>query len=269
MKYLVFLTLAYLLVGCSEPKSYLDDAIEDQGFIPHTSPIEDFRVGTILSGTHDQPQLIAEAKDCLPDDKFRVLKAISLANKYENLSFDAGLNRAIGAGNNVINFNLNASYVKSVSIEFEGASIELLHTKNFEEYFKTLNEEDTCKNYLLSNAFINKSLRIDKMKFVFFDKGGVAINIGSKLDELANLGPGVNFDIERGYELIIETPKHIGYTMGKYVIKEGGRSVVLNASTLNSKSEWEFRDLSVLSILESFSFTESSLDNLPLAEPLN
>jgi hypothetical protein len=235
-----------LLSGCQDPRAILDKAIQDKHFIPFQLPMPSTRVGTILRGSDKEMYLVARPERCFPDlpdpRGLRWLQATDLPNEYRTIQFGftANANAILGSGSQSITLKMSASYVKTVQLEFVGATVEFLDEMSFADYLAN-GMPSECKRALAEYPFIGQGLRIESMKFIFKDVADGNIDLTAKLSEIVDIEAGVNWHLENSYTLVIETPKYIGYRMAKVDAASGA---LLYATTIDQKGNWIFRAVS-------------------------
>jgi hypothetical protein len=239
--------LSTLLTACS-PRSFLDKVIKDKGFIPFELPMPSTRVGTVLRGNNNELYLVAKPETCMPEtfegQALRWIQPTDLPNEYKkvDIGFTAEIVPIFGIGNGVINFKpkVGVNYAKTVSVEFKNPSVEFLDEFAFKSYYQRGANAD-CKELLKNNAFIGQGLRVEEMKFQFKDKLGASVNLTVNLGYLVDISPGVKWQIENEYTLVISTPKYIGYRMAQLEVIPALK--LLYASTIDNKGNWLFHDV--------------------------
>lgn len=248
-------TFAFLfLASCSgNPRDILNSVIKDKAFIPYELPMPSTRVGTIFRGNAKEMYLVATPEKCFPDPDpayaLRWVQATDLPNEYHHVEFgfDAALNQLLNTGTVTLNLKASATYVKTVEIEFAGASVEFLEEMSFDDYYRN-RMPAACQTALLKYPFIGQALRVDKMKIVFKDQAGGSIDLKAKLSEVVDIGVGVKWKIENGSSLIIETPKYIGYRMAQLAPSDDGGYEIQYATTTTDAGAWIFRSVEPMDV---------------------
>lgn len=270
MRQIVLLGLACVTLSACSPRSALDKVIESKNFIPYELPMPSTRVGTMLHGNNNELYLVATPDQCFPDlsdgQSLRWVQPTDLPSEYQSLQFkfNASVNPILSAGNPILNFNVDASYVKTVSIQFQNPEIEYLNESVFRNtYMKGMSSG--CKALLAQYPFIVQGLRIDSMSFVFKDAAGVNINLSGVLGQIVNIAPGVNYQVENDYSLVITTPKYIGYRMAR--LNEQTLKL-LYASKVDPNGNWIFKDVDRPYAMDSMGFLTQSINMGHPAEPL-
>lgn len=241
------LLMSTMLSACS-PRAFLDKVIKEKGFIAFQLPMPSTRVGTVLRGNNNEMYLVAKPETCMPEtfegQSLRWIQPTDMPSQYKKVEF--GFTTEIipifAIGNGVINFKpeVGANYASTVSVEFKNPSVEFLDEYAFKTYYERGASED-CKTLLRQNAFIGQGLRVEQMRFQFKDKKGGFVKLGINLSGMVDITPGVSWQIESEYTLVINTPKYIGYRMAQ--INPLPTLKLLYASTIDTKGNWLFRDV--------------------------
>lgn len=252
----VFATAFLFLASCSgNPRDILNSVIKDKAFIPYELPMPSTRVGTLFRGSAKEMYLVAPPEKCFPDlppaQALRWVQATDLPNEYHHVEFgfDAALNQLLNTGTATLSLKTSASYVKKVDIEFAGASVEFLEEMSFDDYYRTRMPAN-CKAALAKYPFIGQGLRIEKMKIVFKDQAGGAIDLAARLSEVVDIAAGVKWKIENGTSLVIETPKYIGYRMARLAPSDDGGYEIEYATTTTENGAWIFRLVDAAGVLD-------------------
>lgn len=245
----------FLSACAGEPKSILDQLIKDKNFIPFELPMESTRVGTMIRGNSKEMYLVARPEKCFPDfegeDSLRWLQSTNLPQQYQKIEFSSNVdvNGVLGIGNDTVTLKSNMQNVKTIEIQFKGAMVEFLEEGNFLRYHDTEMSEE-CRRLLKQSPFIAQGLRIEAMSFIFRDEQKGEIQLDGKVQEYVDIAAGVKWHVQNNYSLVIETPKYIGYRMGKLEVV-GEEKSVLYASTVDGDGEWLFRRLDEIRVQES------------------
>ncbi len=223
IKILVLGLSAVMLTACGSPESYYEDAIIKEGYIPYTTPLASAGVGTIVQGGPEAMRVITRPERCFPNHigsqiptHLRWVTDTNLPSSYKNfeLGFGVDLGNILAAGNPLVSLNLGYEKAQNVQIEFSGATVEYLDEAALYYYYIGQMEE-ICHEFLKESPFILQSLRIEKMKFSFYNRSGVKINLSpGNVGNMMNIGVGVNWSIESGQSLVVNSPKYIGYQVG-------------------------------------------------------
>lgn len=223
MQIIVLGFAVWMLTACGSPESYFEDAIIKEGYIPYSMPMSSAGVGTIIQGGPEAMRVITRPDRCFPNymgpnvpTGLRWTTETALPSTYESfqLGFGADLKGIMSVGNPLANLNLGYTKAKNVQIEFEGATVEFLDEWSLYHYY--INQmEEVCHEFLNDMPFVLQALRIEKMKFTFYNSSGVQISLSpGMIGDIMNIGVGVNWKIENRQSLIIDSPKYIGYQVG-------------------------------------------------------
>lgn len=220
---IIFASVLIFLPGCDGKKEY-DKYISKQGYIPFQQPLADIGVGALIRGTPKQLSIVAPKERCFPSayngipTEIRQVTATDLPEIAKNVSLQAGADaNAIAAnGTPLFKMKASASYVKTVDVHVEGASIEYLDEIIFTEWVNSYMSQ-ACVDYLArGGTFVRQALRVDKMSFQFKDKLGGYIGLtADKVNQILDIEAHVQWEISSSYTLTIKTPKYIGYHIAK------------------------------------------------------
>jgi hypothetical protein len=96
-------------------------------------------------------------------------------------------------------------------------------------------------------GFISEAIKVDEMRFRFYSTNGAAINL-TTLDPktLIEIGLGTSWQISKSYELVITTPKYIGYRMGRLTRSDNGVSLC-RANKVSAEGKYQFQCLDAFS----------------------
>lgn len=237
-----------LLVACNDGRKFLDAAIQSKMFIPYELPMPSTRVGTVFRGNSKAMYLVARPEKCFPDlsadQALRWVQATTLPDQYRKVEFgfDVSANPALNMGSETLSLKANIKYVKTVSLEFTGASVEFLEESSFMDYYKN-SMSAACKSLVNQYPFVGQGLRVESMRFQFKDEFGGAINLSATLPQIVDIAAGVNWHIENHYTLIIDSPKYIGYRMAKLGSNPKGQTEIFYATSTDKKGNWNFRSV--------------------------
>ena len=153
-----------------------------------------------------------------------------------------------GSGNPLFKFNYNSAIVSELNIELKGAKAILLNSRSFARFFHSELDE-FCKYDLLEQGlfYISESLKVDQMKLSFTNSTGGKIELSAEnLKEFINFESELEWEIVNNYELIVKSPKYIGYKIGK-LEKKKGRIIMSESNLVNSyqfkfDKKYSFRD---------------------------
>jgi hypothetical protein len=244
------LAVSLLAVACGEPQNYYEEAIIKEGYIPYKSPLASAGVGTIIQGGPSSLRVKTRPERCFPNYTgkakptptfLRWVTETALPSSYKSfqLGFGADLGSILAAGNPLVSLNLNYDKAQNVQIEFEGATVEYLDEASLYYYYLGQMEE-ICHEFLRESPFVLQALRIEKMKFSFFNKSGVKIGLSpGMIGNVMNIGVGVNWSIESGQSLVVKSPKYIGYQVGFMDSQRKGRIGGFANKTKDNKFDFQ------------------------------
>ncbi len=241
------LFLGLVLSGCGDPTEEFEKVITGQGYIPYKAPLAEAGVGSIVKGDPANMRLAARPQRCFPDNVgrhstgLRWQQATALPNRYRNVT--AGINMDLSPLTRFANPVLalfNFGRVKNVEISFERASVEYLDEIAFEIFYQGMS--DLCREYLSDFPFIVQALKVDKMNFTFRDNWGAQMELTpGLLGQLVSIEAGVNWRVERGMTLVIESPKYIGFQVAQ-LHDDSGR-LQFYSNRLDRRGQFVFQDV--------------------------
>jgi len=262
---------AATVVGCGDatPEDYLRADLLNLGFIPYESPLAQAGTGTLVGGSPYQMTLVAPPQTCFPDknpannDLLRVVDETDLPSKATSFRVTGnarlGLVDALSKGNAPL----------SVGVQFEKAqAIEFSYTRPKREYFDSVkltsyyrdSMPSVCKDYLDKVGFITEAVKVDEMHFKFFSSNGTALDL-SLVDpkSLLEVSLGTNWQVINKTELVVSTPKYIGYRMGRLMRSDNGVSLCRSSKvTKEGKYDFQCMDMFQGSVDMSFSPSKTS-----------
>ena len=238
----LFLFLALpTLTASANPLSFLKTEIQKDGYILYATPLASAGTGTLVGGKPNAMSIAADPQTCFPDTingqstLIRKVQDTTLGSISQTTSFDGtvavDLLKFMNTANPIFNINAGFSTVSSVELSFEGAKIEYIDLILLEDFYKN-HMRDDCKKMMNSVGFIIQALRVDKMKYEFKDSTGANIKLTMDgLSKYFNIDANIQYHIEQDYTLVIDTPKYIGYELGRLTEKDQGISLVRATST--------------------------------------
>lgn len=255
MRSLVFCSIGALHLaacGTADPEQLLRGEVLNVGFIPYETPLEFAGTGTLVGGSPYEMQLIAPPESCFPNSvggaptQLRVLDNTELPMKSNSFQISGsarvGLIDALGKGNSPI----------SVGVSFDKAQrVDFSYTRPKREYFDSIKLTgfyrntlpEICKDYLDKVGFISEAIKVDEMRFRFYSSNGAAINLTTVDPKtLLEIGVGTTWQVSKLYELVITTPKYIGYRMGRLTRGDNGVSLC-RANKITSEGKYNFQCL--------------------------
>jgi hypothetical protein len=244
--------LSVIACGSGNPEQILRAEILNVGFIPYETPLEFAGTGTLVGGKPYEMQLIAPPESCFPNQisgaatNVRVTDNTELPMKSSAFQVTGnarvGLVDALGKGNSPL--AVGVSFNKAQRVDFS-------YTRPKREYFDAIKLTDfyrrqipeICKDYLDKVGFISEAIKVDEMRFKFYGSNGGAIDL-TVVDPktLLQVSLGTSWQVANTYELVITTPKYIGYRMGRLTRSDNGVSLC-RAIKVSEEGSWQFECL--------------------------
>lgn len=227
--------LAILIVmagtGCDQLAGF-HQQIRKSGHIEFQNPLAHGETGTLVGGTPKKLALVAPPETCFPNTvngiptelRFRDDTALPSESRVSSVGVNANLQllKIVSGSNGTINAGVDFNQVSSMQLSFEGVHIEYMDSIKLTTFYKE-QMGDICKSYLEQVAFIIQAIQAEKMSFKFHSKTGGEIKLTlDKIKQLIDLSADIKFQIERDVELVITSPKYLGYQLGKLQRKDNG-----------------------------------------------
>ncbi len=246
----ISIVLPLFLFSCNPQKQY-NSIIEKIGYIAYRTPLDSVGVGTIVKGKPDNLIIYTKPEQCLPeknpDGTATNLKWVSDTDlpqqvKEVKVDFSADLAFFGAAGNPIFEIKPTAHFVSKVSVKFSNAQVEFINEMNFWAYYKSKMSE-TCKNAMSKFPIFWKTLKVNKMEYIFSNEAGGSIKLDAPaVQQMLNINVDVSWSIKDDYTLVIDTPKYIGF-LAAQLTKESINEEQMNvySNRLNAKGEyiWE------------------------------
>ena len=252
MKVLILLLVGSGLAACGSPKDEYFKAIEDQGYIPYVTPLDSAGVGTIIKGKPEAMRVATRPERCFPnysregnETELRWVAKTKLPSVYKRfqMSVEGGLNDMLAGGNFILSLEASFERDRQVEITFDGASIEYLDEYNL-YYYYNYEMNGFCKELLSETPFILQALRIEKMSFRFMESSGANVRLSpGMVGDLLQIGVGTNWKIKNNLELVIESPKYIGYQVG-FLDPNGPGKIAYLAHKLTKNGDFDYEQVS-------------------------
>ncbi|MFZ9521618.1 MAG: hypothetical protein ACO3A4_14180 [Silvanigrellaceae bacterium] len=245
---------AAFLVACGNgnPEALLRAEVLNVGFIPYETPLEFAGTGTLVGGKPYEMQLIAPPESCFPSQiegsptQLRVVDNTELPMKSSAYQVTGnariGLVDALGKGNSPL--SVGVSFNKAQRVDFS-------YTRPKREYFDAIKLTgfyrnrlpEICKDYLDKVGFISEAIKVDEMRFKFYSSNGGAIDLTAVDPKtMIQIGLGTSWQVANTYELVITTPKYIGYRMGRLTRTDNGVSLC-RANKVSEQGTYQFECL--------------------------
>ncbi len=205
-----------------DPISALNGLVNEYGFIGHENPLENSETGTMLAGTPNSLAYIAPSETCFPKEALTRSYDRQHFNRTYNYSFQGNLGFTV-FGTSLFSAGLGLNNQHTVDIELNGVTIEYLSSIEISEWYLE-GMSETCKVYLDDVGFIIQALIADSMKITIKKIGGTNIGIDAdNINQYINIEAGVDWQIVDGYTVEINTPKYIGYQLGRLRLEDDAR----------------------------------------------
>lgn len=205
-----------------DPISALNGLVNEYGFIGHENPLENSETGTMLAGTPNSLAYIAPSETCFPKEALTRSYDRQHFNRTYNYSFQGNLGFTV-FGTSLFSAGLGLNNQHTVDMELNGVTIEYLSSIEISEWYLE-GMSETCKVYLDDVGFIIQALIADSMKITIKKIGGTNIGIDAdNINQYINIEAGVDWQIVDGYTVEINTPKYIGYQLGRLRLEDDAR----------------------------------------------
>ena len=240
------LILSLILTSCGKPSlKNFHQWIKSSGYIPYTTPLEFSGVGTILGHDPKRMMVMAHHHSCITEDvysRLRKIDATTMAQlRYQVRAEGAlvgDLIKILNQGNPLFKMGAQFRKIKTVELEFHGASIEYLDwAKFFEQALPQLSSH--CQRLMEDYPMITQALRVEQLSFSFHDHSGAIIDLSAgKIHQLLDLEVKTDFQVERKTILKINTPKYIDMQVTKLKNILSGQPQIWMANQIRNKKFW-------------------------------
>ncbi len=246
MKARYLLLALFLFDGCGDLLFDLNHAIKKFGYIPYTTPLQYAGTGTLISGDAAHLEVLSAPETCFPTTVdlngvptlLRRVDDTSLPSQTKTISIEANAMarffNVLSVGTPSIKASAHTQNLKSFTFSFGGAHMEFIDAVALKSYYPFMNE--SCKTYLNLVGFIIQAIRIEKMSFTFYEKndGNVAAEV-DHIQAFLDVAADVTWHVENKVNLVIDTPKYIGYQIGSLRSVDNGVSLYRATSTIFNK----------------------------------
>lgn len=253
-----------ILSACGDPMNYFEKELKKYGYIRYRTPMQDAGTGTLVGGTPKDLAFVTSAQTCFPDTipssgstgiatNLRYIDDTTLPKRSEKVYFSqetfVRLFEILEAGNMSIKAGLSLDHVHGIELEMQGVHVEYMDSVKLSEFYRSEYMKPICKEYLNSIAFIIQALKVDNMKFTFFDQNGGHLEVTvENIENFLDIGTDVKWRVERQTSLIIDSPKYIGYQLG--ALREKDNAMVLYRATSEKRNKFNFKPLYVFDLLD-------------------
>jgi len=221
----------------SDPLSALNDLVKPMGYIGWQNPLKNTTTGTMVGGRPSAVSFVAPASDCFGED-VRRYEDFSEYSTVKTYNFQGSLGFLL-AGNPILSAGLGLNKSVFVQVELSGLTTEYMSSIDVTDWYQN-GMSNTCKQYLNDVGFVMQALKADKLKITFAKKSGVAINLDAdNISQYIGIAVGVDWSIQDNTTIVINTPKYIGYQLGRLRLDDEGRSLWRAMTTKDDKYVFE------------------------------
>lgn len=262
LKLKIFLNIPILLflVACNpDPIAIIHDTIKDTGHIEFQNPMAEAGTGTLVGGTPSHLMMVAPPEACFPKNipGLRVIDSTAVPQKHIKQRFSgelkADLLDVLGNGSVGIGAGIEWDNANEIQLEMEGVEVEYFNSIVLSRYFRgeligpdglKYKMPSDCAEYLQYTGFIIQAIKVNKLKFTFYNKKGTAFHINPKLIGMyIDIGLGIDYHVENHTKLVIDTPKYMGYVLGRFRPEYDGIILYRASTTKNDKFVFESIDI--------------------------
>ncbi len=205
--------------------SALQKSIDQLGYIYNGVPLATGGPGTIVGGAPHSLQIISDSETCFPaqmngspTNLYRK-SAADVADVQKSWSVSANLAGKVmdylNSTTPLFKVGIGFNHVGKMNIKMRGVSVEYIDSIDLQEFYET-KMSSRCKSILNQYGLIMQALKVTSLEFTFIDKSGAEINLDSpQLSQIADLSSGVKYSVENNTSLVIDSPRFIGYQLGK------------------------------------------------------
>jgi hypothetical protein len=238
-----------LIASCNNPEKHYNNVIEDAGYISYKTPVSDTLPGALFSESTPDNLIFAGMHDeCFPEDHLRHLRKTDIPQSLKKVSFSSSLDTGFfdEVGNEIFKLNYDSSLVKEVKLEMKGVTFEGMSFRRLARYFDS-GMDFYCQEDLLSGdfTFVLGGMRVESLEFSFKNNANSSLKLTSeKLKELIDLDSDTSWEIRNDYTLVVNTPKYIGYHMGKIRLGNDGEKILSIATSYkHQKNKYFYEDV--------------------------
>ena len=244
---------ALILTGCEkpitdDPVSALNGLVGEYGFIGFENPLEESGTGTMLAGRPTALSYIAASNECFSHEALERSYDTQHFNRSYNYKFQGNLGFTV-FGSSFFSAGLGLDKTHTVNVELNGITIEYLSSIQVTDWYRN-GMSETCKEYLDDVGFVIQSLITDSMKISIQKIGGTNIGFTEEnITQYIDIEAGVDWKIIDQYTIEINTPKYIGYQLGRLRLEDDGR--VLYRAMVAEDDQFIFEPISLFKDPES------------------
>lgn len=250
--YLTLATCVAMLTGCDNVDS-LRQKIKSLGYIYYETPLAQAGPGTLVMGGPKNLQFVTGPDTCFP----REINGASTGLYYrDDTSIPETHYEATGSGNvaiKLINFmsqgnpmmeiGAGFSEVQKIDLKMDGVHVEYIDSIKLMHFYQH-NLSVDCKTFLERVGFMIQALKVDRLTYEFYNKFGAKIELTLQgIKEILDIHADVKFEIVNQTQLVITTPKYIGYQLARLQAQDNGMAFFRATKTMLNK--FVFKDMSI------------------------
>lgn len=227
--FLLFIALAS--AGCNPLDAFYNE-VRNTGYIPYQNVMAHSATGALVGGVPSRLQLVAPPETCFPTTtngaqtglRFRDESELPSQSRYVSIGAQANIQvlKGLSSANGTLTAGAQFSHIDRMELRFEGVHIEYMDSVRLAEFYRK-SVSDLCKDFLDNYAIILQTIQADKLRFKFFTRDGGALRLSAdNIKEIVNVSADLSYEITNDVELLVTTPKYIGYQLGKLQRKDNG-----------------------------------------------
>lgn len=221
-----------------DPNTAINELVKDFGYIGWQNPLKNTTTGTLVGGRPSAVSFVAPARDCFSEESIERFTDYSEYSRVYSYTFQGSLGFLL-SGNPLLSAGLGLNKNVFVVIEISGLTTEYMSSVQITDWYAN-GMSDTCKQYLNDVGFIIQALKADKLKLSFRNKSGAQINLDAdNVSQYIGIAAGVNWEIQDDTTIVINTPKYVGYQLGRLRLEDDGRSLWRAMSVKDDKYIFE------------------------------
>lgn len=250
MKKLIIIT-ALGLCGCEQ------DALQEYykqisgfGYIPYVTPMAYSGTGTLVGGSPKSLALVTPPDTCFPkqidgsETELRYRDETTLPQTHRRIEITgemkADFMQLMAVGSPGITAGIAFHQVSNLDVTFKGASVEVMDTEAIISFYQD-HMNQSCKNLLDRVGFIVQAMKVDQMEIQFYsDNGGHIELTAEKVKQLLDFNVDVEWRIIEESTLIIDSPKYVGYQLGRLQAQDDGMALYRSSKTQNNRFVFEY-----------------------------
>lgn len=223
-----FMTLS---CGGQSASEFYHAKIKETDHIPYVTPMSYSSAGSFVFNGPSQLQVYLPPGPCISTDLIRsrpldetgtsVFSLHQRDGSKNEIEVDNATARQVfdqlGNGSVVIKVGIRFGDADRVYFKWSEPTLNYIEPQALIQHFQHADMPSQCHEIYRKYAFTKSALKVDRLIFKFRDTAGGWIALTSEnVGDMVDIGAGVEWHIENGTTLIIDTPKHIGYQLGKF-----------------------------------------------------